>query len=199
MPISLLDQLVEALRCLPSVGPKSAQRMAHHLLERDRERGRRLAETLAEALQRIGPCTRCRTLTEHEVCDLCANPNRDDELLCVVESPGDVRVIEQAVDYRGRYFVLGGRLSPVDGLGPAELGLDLLEQRLAEGVVREVVLSTNPTLEGQATAQFIAEICARHEVQATRIAYGVPLGSELEFIDGGTLAHAFAGRAKLGG
>jgi recombination protein RecR len=136
-------------------------------------------------------------LTEHEVCDLCANPNRDDELLCVVESPGDVRVIEQAVDYRGRYFVLGGRLSPVEGLGPAELGLDLLAQRLEEGVVREVVLSTNPTLEGQATAQYIADICARYEVQATRIAYGVPLGSELEFIDSGTLAHAFAGRAKL--
>lgn len=193
----LLDQLIEALRCLPSVGSKSAQRMAYFLLERDREGGRHLAQILAEAMEKIGHCSRCRTFTEEEICDLCANSSRDDAVLCVVESPADVRVMEQAVDFRGRYFVLGGHLSPLDGIGPAEIGLDLLAQRLQEGSVNEIVLATNPTIEGEATAHYIAEMASTQGVKATRIAHGVPLGGELEFIDGGTLAHAFAGRREV--
>ncbi|MBU0501387.1 MAG: recombination mediator RecR [Gammaproteobacteria bacterium] len=193
----LLDQLIEALRCLPGVGAKSGQRMAFYLLERDREGGRRLAAIMAEAMEKIGHCTHCRTLSEEAVCALCANPSRDDSVLCVVESPADVRVMEQAIDFRGRYFVLGGRLSPLDGLGPKEIGLDVLEQRLAEGVIKEVVLATNPTIEGEATAHYIADMAGTNGVKATRIAHGVPLGGELEFIDGGTLAHAFAGRREL--
>ena len=193
----LLEQLIEALRCLPSVGAKSAQRMAFYLLERDREGGRRLANVLAEAMDKIGHCSNCRTLTEETVCDLCANPLRDDSVLCVVESPADVRVMEQAIDFRGRYFVLGGHLSPLDGIGPAEIGLDLLEKRLQEGAVKEIVLATNPTIEGETTAHYIAEMASSNGVKATRIAHGVPLGGELEFIDGGTLAHAFAGRREV--
>jgi len=193
----LLDQLIEAFRCLPGVGAKSAQRMAYFLLERDRAGGRHLATTLAEAMEKIGHCSKCRTLTEQEVCVLCANPSRDDDSLCVVESPADVRVMEQAIDYRGRYFVLGGHLSPLDGIGPAEIGLDLLEQRLQEGGVKEIVLATNPTIEGEATAHYIGEMAASKGIKATRIAHGVPLGGELEFIDGGTLAHAFAGRREV--
>lgn len=194
----LLDQLIEALRCLPGVGAKSAQRMAFHLLERNRAGGRRLAAVMAEAMDKIGHCAHCRTLSEEAVCGLCANPSRDDTVLCVVESPADVRVMEQAIDFRGRYFVLGGHLSPLDGIGPADIGLDLLGKRLAEGTLKEVVLATNPTVEGEATAHYIAEMARSNGVKATRIAHGVPLGGELEFIDGGTLAHAFAGRRELG-
>lgn len=194
----LLDQLIEALRCLPGVGAKSAQRMAFHLLERNRAGGRRLAAVMAEAMDKIGHCAHCRTLSEEAVCGLCANPSRDDTVLCVVESPADVRVMEQAIDFRGRYFVLGGHLSPLDGIGPADIGLDLLGKRLAEGTLKEVVLATNPTVEGEATAHYIAEMASSNGVKATRIAHGVPLGGELEFIDGGTLAHAFAGRRELG-
>lgn len=190
----LLTQLVEALRCLPGVGPKSAQRMAFHLLERDREGGRHLARIMAAAMERVGRCGRCRTLCEDPVCGLCANPARDASLLCVVEHPAEIAALEQATDYRGLYFVLGGRLSPLDGIGPAELGLDRLEVRLAEGGVSELILAVSPTVEGAATTQYIAEIAAAHGVQATRIAHGVPLGGELEYVDGGTLAHAFAGR-----
>ncbi len=189
--------LIEALRCLPGVGPRSAQRMAFHLLERDREGGGRLAGVMAEAMERIGKCRRCRTLTESEVCALCANPSRDDGLLCIVETPVDVLAIEQAVDYRGRYFVLGGRLSPLDGIGPREIGLDLLEQRFAEGGIREVILATNPTVEGEATAHYIGEMACARGIRATRIAHGVPVGGELEMVDGGTLSHAFAGRRDL--
>ena len=196
-PRPLLDTLMEALRCLPGVGPRSAQRMAFYLLERDREGGRRLAGVLAEAMQRIGHCSRCRTLTESEVCVLCANPARDDGLLCVVETPADVLAIEQAVDYRGRYFVLGGRLSPLDGIGPREIGLDLLERRFAEGGIREVILATNPTVEGEATAHYIGEMARARGIRTTRIAHGVPVGGELELVDGGTLSHAFAGRRDL--
>lgn len=191
---SLLKELIDALRCLPGVGPKSAQRMAFHLLERDRDGGRHLARAMAEAMERITRCRRCRTLSEHEVCELCANPNRDPALLCVVEHPSEVVAIEQATDFRGLYFVLGGRLSPLDGIGPDELGLDRLEQRLAEGTVSELILAISPTVEGAATSQYIADIAAQHGVRATRIAHGVPLGGELEYVDGGTLAHAFAGR-----
>jgi recombination protein RecR len=194
---SLLNQLVEALRCLPGVGPKSAQRMAFHLLQRDREGGRRLAQVMAQAMERITRCERCHTLSERELCALCANPSRDATLLCVIEHPPEIVAIEQATDYRGLYFVLGGRLSPLDGIGPKELGLDKLEQRLMEGGVQELILAISPTVEGGATSQFIAEIAARHGVKATRIAHGVPLGGELEYVDSGTLAHAFAGRQGL--
>jgi recombination protein RecR len=193
----LLQQLVEAFRCLPGVGPKSAQRMAFHILERDRDGGRRLSAVLAEAVERIGHCARCRTLTEHEVCRLCANPKREAQSLCVVENPTDVMALEQATDYRGLYFVLGGRLSPLDGIGPAELGLDLLGRRLAEGGVTELILATTTTVEGEATAHYVGEMAAGLGIRVTRIAHGVPLGGELEYVDSGTLAHAFAGRQGL--
>jgi len=193
----LLQRLVEALRCLPGVGPKSAQRMAFHLLERDREGGRRLSGVLAEAIERVGHCSRCRTLTEHEVCQLCANPRRDDSLLCVVETPTDVLAIEQATGYQGRYFVLGGRLSPLDGIGPRELGLDRLEARLDQEPVAELILATNPTVEGEATAHYLAEMARARGISTSRIAHGVPLGGELEFTDQSTIAHAFSSRQAV--
>jgi recombination protein RecR len=170
--------------------------MAFYLLERDREGGRRLAAVLAEAVERVGRCERCRTLTEARVCALCANPHRDATLLCVVEHPADVVAIEQSAGYSGRYWVLGGRLSPLDGVGPEELGLPELERRLAHGDIREVILATNPTMEGEATAHYVGELARRHGVRATRIAHGIPLGGELEYVDGGTLAHALAGRRE---
>jgi recombination protein RecR len=193
----LLNQLIDALRCLPGVGPKSAQRIAFHLLERDREGGLRLARIMADAMSGIRHCRRCRTLTELDLCTLCANPNRDGQLLCVVEQPSEILAIEQATDFRGLYFVLGGRLSPLDGIGPDELGLDMLDARLQAGEVREVILAISPTVEGSATAHMIAESAARAGVTLTRIAHGVPLGSELEYLDGGTLALAFNGRRRL--
>ncbi|MCF6355837.1 MAG: recombination mediator RecR [Candidatus Polarisedimenticolaceae bacterium] len=193
----LLFRLIDALCCLPGVGPKSAQRMAFYLLERDRSGARHLAEMLVAAADHIGHCNRCRTLSEDERCHLCANPKRDESQLCVVETPAEVLAIEQAIDYRGLYFVLGGRLSPLDGIGPKEIGLDLLEQRLAEGVIEEIILATNPTVEGEATAHYIGEMAQQKAIRATRIAHGVPLGGELEYVDGGTLSHAFMGRQEL--
>lgn len=193
----LLQQLIDALKCLPGVGPKSAQRMAFHLLERDREGARRLSAAINIAVENIGHCNSCRTLSETELCGICANTGRDSSVLCVVESPVDVMVIEHIGDYRGRYFVLMGHLSPLDGIGPEELGLDLLEQHLASGNVKELILATNPTVEGEATAHYISEMAMDHGVMATRIAHGVPLGGELEYIDAGTLAHAFSGRQKI--
>jgi recombination protein RecR len=193
----LLADLVEALRCLPGVGAKTAQRMAFHVLERDRTGARRLAERLAAAVERIGNCTRCRTFSEDTVCALCAGTSRDRSLLCVVETPVDQLAIEQATGYRGQYFVLLGRISPLDGLGPKELGLDLLAQRLAEGEVQELIVATNPTVEGEATAHMLAHLARTAGVRASRLAHGVPLGGELEFIDRGTLAHAFGGRQVL--
>ena len=193
----LLDELVQALRCLPGVGAKSAQRMAFQLLERDRAGARRLADKLIAAVERIGLCQRCRTFTEDQLCSLCRASGRDDALLCVVESPADLYALEQATGYRGRYFVLHGRLSPLDGRGPKELGLDLLADRLAEGQVRELIVATNPTVEGEATAHYLAEIARAAEVSPTRIAHGVPVGGELEYIDRSTLAHAFSGRLKV--
>jgi len=195
---SLLQQLIDSFCCLPGVGPKTAQRMAFHLLERDREGGRQLSRVLMQAVDHIGHCSRCRTLSEEELCGLCANEQRNDSQLCVVETPADVLAIEQATDYRGRYFVLGGRLSPLDGIGPREIGLDRLLVILAEGKVEELILATNPTVEGEATAQYISDMAAERGIQATRIAHGVPLGGELEYVDGGTLAHAFVGRRKVG-
>ena len=194
----LLTDLIEALRCLPGVGAKSAQRMALHVLERDRIGAKRLAEKLAAAVERIGNCTRCRTFSEEAICALCASTSRDASLLCVVETPVDQLAIEQATGYRGRYFVLLGRLSPLDGLGPKEIGLDLLAQRLGEGEVQELIVATNPTVEGEATAHMLAQIARAAGVRASRLAHGVPLGGELEYIDRGTLAHAFGGRQTLG-
>lgn len=193
----LLNELIEALRCLPGVGAKTAQRMALHLLERDRAGAKRLAEKLIAATERIGNCTLCRTFSETTVCALCASPSRDPHTLCIVETPADQVAIEQATGFRGRYFVLLGRLSPLDGMGPQELGLDLLAQRLAGGEVHEVVIATNATVEGEATAHLLAQIARQAGVRATRLAHGVPLGGELEFVDRGTLAHAFGSRQNL--
>ncbi|MBA1446099.1 MAG: recombination mediator RecR [Chromatiales bacterium] len=194
---SLLDQLIGALRCLPGVGSKTAQRMAYYLLERDREGGRHLSRIMAEAMERIGRCSRCRTLTEQEVCRLCTNPHRDSAQLCVVETPADQTILEQAIDYRGLYFVLGGHLSPLDGIGPREIGLDQLDARFAEGKVEEVILATNPTVEGEATAQYIHDMAHARGIRTTRIAQGVPMGGELEYVDGATIAHAFSGRSEF--
>jgi recombination protein RecR len=192
-----LARLIESLRCLPGVGPKSAQRMAFHLLERDRDGGRLLSRSLAEALETVGHCKRCRMLTESELCAICASTQRNEALLCVVESPADVVAIEQSGGYRGRYFVLMGHLSPLDGIGPAELGLDEFEGLLAAGQIGEVILATNPTVEGEATAHYLGELARGRGIKATRIAHGVPVGGELEYVDGGTLAHALAGRTAI--
>ncbi len=190
----LLVRMIDALRCMPGVGQKSAQRIAFHLLERDRDGASNLAAALADAVKGIGHCSRCRMLTEHEICSICAASGRDEAQLCVVESPADVMAVEDATGFRGLYFVLMGHLSPLDGIGPDELGLGLLEKRLDEGKVTEMIIATNPTVEGDATAHYLAEMAARHDVQASRIAHGVPLGGELEYVDGGTLSHAFYGR-----
>ncbi|TDO16516.1 MULTISPECIES: recombination mediator RecR [Halomonas] len=195
----LVERLMESLRVLPGVGPKTAQRMAMHLLERDRDGGRRLVDVLGVALEQVGYCRRCRTLTEEEVCSLCTSARRDDELLCVVESPADQLAIEEAGGYRGRYFVLHGHLSPLDGIGPEDIGLDQLEARVAEGGVEEVVLATNPTVEGEATAHYIAAQLSPLGVSLSRLAYGVPMGGELEYVDGGTLSRAFNGRLPFRG
>ncbi len=192
-----LAHLIESLRCLPGVGPKSAQRMAFYLLERDRDGGRMLSRALAEALEQVGRCKRCRMLTESELCTICASDRRDVAQLCVVESPADVVAIEQSGGFRGRYFVLMGHLSPLDGIGPAQLGLDEFERLLGGGEVREVILATNPTVEGEATAHYLGELVLRLGLKASRIAHGVPVGGELEYVDGGTLAHALAGRTSL--
>lgn len=193
----LLAQLIEALRCLPGVGPKTAQRMALHLLERNREGGLRLSTVLADAMQRIGRCKMCRDLTEHEVCTICANPRRDQSLLCIVESPVDVLAIEQATAYKGRYFVLLGRLSPLDGIGPAELGLDQLADLLESDPPEEMIIATNPTVEGEATSYYLQKMAKKRNIEITRIAHGVPLGGELEYTDQSTLAHAFGSRLSV--
>lgn len=193
----LINQLIAALRCLPGVGPKSAQRMAFHLLERERNGGIALAKALEEAVEKVGHCQRCRTLSESTFCTLCANSNRDSSLLCIVETPSDVLAIEQTGNYRGYYFVLMGRLSPLDGIGPEELGIQQLLQHLAEFPPQEIILATNPTVEGEATAHYLAGLIKQRNIQATRIAHGVPLGSELEFIDSNTLARALAGRENV--
>lgn len=193
----LIDALMEALRCLPGVGPKTAQRMTFHLLEREREGGVRLAQALLEAVERVGHCRRCRTLTENEECRICASGSRDASQICVVESPADILAIEQATGYRGLYFVLMGRMSPIDGIGPEELGLALLDRRLADEPVSELIIATNPTVEGEATAHYLGQMASDHGIRSTRIAHGVPLGGELEYIDHSTLAHAFSGRQDL--
>lgn len=193
----LIERLVEAFQVLPGVGPKSAQRMVLYLLQRNRPGGAHLAEVLAEAVEKVGQCETCRNLSEEPRCALCTDPRRDDALLCVVESAADILAIEHAGGYRGRYFVLHGHLSPIDGIGPEALGLDLLEQRARELSPAEVILATNPTVEGEATAHYISELLTGVVDNVTRIAHGVPLGGELEYIDGGTLVHALQGRRSI--
>lgn len=193
----LLVQLIDALRCMPGIGKKSAQRIAFHLLERDRDGASHLSTALSQAVQGIGHCKRCRMLSEHDLCSICSASGRDETQLCIVESPVDVMAIEDATGFRGHYFVLMGHLSPLDGIGPQELGLTALEQRLAEGSISEMIIATNPTVEGDATAHYLADLAERHNVQASRIAHGVPLGGELEYVDGGTLSHAFYGRRLI--
>lgn len=192
-----MQQLLGALRRLPGVGPKTAQRMAFHLLERDRDGAAALAEALRAALTGIGLCRQCRMFAESELCDLCAGRGRDTALLCVVESPADVIAIEESASFRGLYFVLHGRLSPLDGVGPVQLGVEVFEQRIGSGAIREVILATSATVEGEATAGYLASLCQRHDVRATRIAHGVPIGGELEYVDSGTLSRAISGRVTL--
>jgi recombination protein RecR len=192
-----LAALIEALRGLPGVGPKSAQRMAFHLLQHDRQAAKSLAHSLSVSLETVGRCRRCRMLTEGELCSICANSQRDASLLCVVESAADVVALEQSAGFRGHYFVLMGHLSPLDGIGPEELGVREFEAVLDAGTVTEVILATNPTVEGEATAHFFSELVRSRGLRASRIAHGVPVGGELEYVDGGTLAHAMAGRLSL--
>ena len=197
MSSPLLEQLIESLRVLPGVGQKTAQRMAYHLLDRERDGGKRLAAVLADALERIGHCAQCRDFTEGTLCAICDSGSRDRHQLCVVESPSDRLAIEQATGYRGVYFVLHGRLSPLDGIGPRELGLDALADRLAAGEAGELIIATNPTVEGEATAHYLAQLARQHGIRPSRLAHGVPLGGELEYVDRGTLAHAFGGRSEM--
>jgi recombination protein RecR len=189
-----LQDLMDALRCLPSVGPKSAQRMTLHLLERDRDGALALAAALRDAVEKVGHCSLCRNFTELEICELCSDPKRDATMVCVVETPADVLAIEQSGSFRGLYFVLMGHLSPIDGVGPAEIGLEDLQQRVIDEGVGEVILATNPTVEGEATAYYLADMLQPLGVGVSRIAHGVPLGGELEYVDGSTLAHALSGR-----
>ena len=191
---SLLSDLIDALKCLPGVGARTAQRMAFHILENDRDAGNLLATTLATAIEKIGHCQQCRTLTENELCRICSNPSRDGSQLCIVESPSDVLAIEKAAHYRGLYFVLLGKLSPLDGIGPEDLGLDQLELRLDKDGIEELILATNPSVEGEVTAHYISQLAGKREIKTTRIAHGVPIGGELDYIDSGTLSHAFEGR-----
>lgn len=192
-----LAALIDSLRALPGVGPKSAQRMAFHLLQDARPAAQAMADSLERALARVGRCRQCRMLTEAELCDICSNAQRDAGLLCVVESPADVVAIEQSGGYRGRYFVLMGHLSPLDGIGPEQLGSVEFDALLAAGGIREVILATNSTVEGEATAHFLSQLVQQRGLRASRIAHGVPVGGELEYIDSGTLAHALAGRQSI--
>jgi recombination protein RecR len=198
MPISpLIEHLVESLRCLPGVGPKSARRMAYHLLERDRPRALSLAQALNDVVQQIGHCARCRTFTEGECCSLCEAQGRNRAQLCVVESPTDLEAIDEGTSYRGLFFVLMGVLSPLDGIGPSDLGLELFERRLDEGDIDEVIVATGTTVEAQATAHYLSGLVRERGIQITRLAHGIPLGGGLEYVDSNTLAHAFQGRMAL--
>lgn len=193
----LIQQLIQALRCLPGVGAKSAQRMAFYLLERDQSGGAHLANSLLIALEKVGYCDSCRMLSEIAICVICSNQKRDESQLCIVESPIDVIAIEQSGQYRGYYFVLKGRLSPLDGIGPQDIGLDLLLKRLQIGQVKEVILATNTTVEGGATAHYIAQLIKPSGITVSRIAHGIPVGGELEYVDGNTLVQALEGRKVL--
>ena len=193
---SLLNQLIESLRCMPGIGRKSAQRIAYHLLQRDRNGARGLSRALQAAMDNIGHCERCRNFSEQPLCGLCQSDKRERSLLCVVESPADVFAVEEA-SYRGLYFVLMGHLSPLDGIGPDDLGLDKLSKILDEGEIQEVILATNSTVEGEATAHFISEMVRKRSLKVTRIAHGVPMGGELEYVDSSTLSHALSGRREV--
>lgn len=194
---SLVEQLIQALCIMPGIGQKSAQRIAFQLLQRDRDGARFLGQTLLDAMERVKNCRRCRNLTEDQVCHICEDSRRDQTILCVVESPIDVMALEQATDYQGLYFVLMGRLSPLDGIGPEDIGMDLLAERIRDDDIHEIILATNPTVEGEATAFYISDLAREADIPCTSIAHGVPLGGELEYIDKGTIAHAFSGRRKL--
>ncbi|MFQ5636114.1 MAG: recombination mediator RecR [Gammaproteobacteria bacterium] len=192
-----LRSLLAALRCLPGVGPKSAQRIAFHLLDKDREGAGVLVDAMRDALEGIGSCERCRMFAEQRLCPMCADPKRDMATLCVVETPADVVAIDESGSYRGLYFVLMGRLSPLDGIGPDQLGIDLLQRQLGEGNVTELILATSATVEGEATAAYLAGLAAASGVTATRIAHGVPMGGELEYVDGSTLSLAISARTAI--
>lgn len=192
-----IDQLIQALRCLPGVGPKSAQRMTFHLLERDRDGATQLMQALQGALQNVRHCQRCRILSETELCNRCSDSNRRKDQLCIVEMPSDVLAIDQATQYQGQYFVLTGHLSPLDGIGPEALGIPDLIKWLDSDAVKELILATNPTVEGEATAHYISELARARQIKVTRLAHGIPLGGELEYVDSGTLSHAFSGRGSI--
>ncbi|MBL4763124.1 MAG: recombination protein RecR [Gammaproteobacteria bacterium] len=194
---TLLEELINALRILPGVGQKSAQRMAFHMLQRNRSGARELSSILANAMDDIGNCNRCRNYTEHDQCDLCSNTSRDANLLCIVESPIDIVAIEQSAVFSGQYFVLMGRLSPLDGIGPEEIGLDILLDRFQNENIDEVILATGATVEGETTAHFIGEMAKKNKIKVTRIAHGVPVGGELEYVDGSTISHAISGRREF--
>ena len=193
-----IDALVDDLKRLPGVGQKTAQRMAFYLLERDRPGAAQLSKSLQQAVDTVGHCQQCRTLTEETLCRICANPKRrESHIVCIVETPADVLAIEQTSQFQGRYFVLMGHLSPLDGIGPADIGLDELEQQIKQGPIEEIILATNPTVEGDATAHFIADIAEQLGINTTRIAHGVPVGGELGYVDQTTLGHAFSGRKQF--
>jgi recombination protein RecR len=194
---SSLEDLIEALRCLPGVGPRSAQRIAYHLMQYDKPGAARLSKTLAQALESIQRCAKCNSFTESELCGFCGSAKRDPSQLCVVETPGDLLMMEQTMAYNGLYFVLMGRISPLDGIGPKEIGLDILQRRLGDGVVKEVIVATNFTNEGEATAHYIGEMLKGRGLRVTRIARGIPVGGELEYVDSGTLAQALAERRSV--
>jgi recombination protein RecR len=197
MASSSLDELIQSLGCLPGVGRKSAQRMALHLLERDQAGARRIADALNGALANVRHCRRCRNFCDSEICEICSDAERDQGAICVVEAPADVIAVESSGAFGGRYFVLMGKLSPLDGYGPDEIGLEQLEQQLGEGDIRELILATSATVEGDITAQYIADIAAGHDVASSRLARGIPMGGELEFVDSGTLSRALQGRQQI--
>lgn len=198
MQTSLLQKLIDELQCLPGVGPKTAQRMAFNLLQHKRQAGIDLASTLNKAMLEVGQCQKCRNYTEQELCDICTNPRREQQnLLCIVESVSDLAAVENSAQFSGRYFVLHGTLSPIDGIGPSELGLNQLEELMATGDVEEVILALNPSIEGEATSHYIADICKSNDVAITRIAHGIPVGGELEMVDTSTISHALMGRKQF--
>lgn len=192
-----LDELIAALKCLPGVGQKSAQRMALYLLERDRQGAEQIAATIETALKTVKHCQSCRNFSDQDICQICADETRDQSTLCIVETPADVIAVESSASYRGRYFVLLGRLSPLDGYGPGQLGIDALEAQLERGEISEIILATSATVEGDITAQYIADLAGRRQIHCSRLARGIPLGGELEFVDSGTLSRALAGRQQL--
>ncbi len=193
----LIGQLISALKRLPGVGQKSAQRMAFYLLQHDKQGAMQISQSLASAIELVGECSQCRVLSESELCEVCNNPKRSQQQVCVVESPSDVQAFEQSTHYAGRYFVLMGHLSPLDGVGPHEIGLDIFAKQLDDGEITEVILATNPTVEGEATAHYISEMTNKRNIKTTRIAHGVPIGGELEYVNGSTLSHALDGRSVV--